>query len=82
MGQRRHGLRLALESGKPLRIRREGLRQHLNRDVAIELGIARPIDLAHSPGADEREDLVRAEASTRLKRHVCMCVHYDVGGSG
>jgi hypothetical protein len=44
--------------------------QDLNRDFSAQPEIARPIDLAHAPGADEREDLVRAQAGAGSQRHV------------
>ena len=37
--------------------------QDLDRDVAIQLRVARAIDLAHAAGADRHDDFVRAEAS-------------------
>ena len=55
-------LRLALKPREPLRIGGERLGQDLDRDVAIQLRVARAIDLAHAAGAERRQDLVRAEA--------------------
>ena len=52
----------ALKPREPLRVGGEGLGQDLDRDVAIELRVARAIDLAHAAGAERRQDLVRAEA--------------------
>ncbi len=40
------------------------LRQDLDRDRAIEPRVLRLVDLAHSPGADWREDLVGTEAGS------------------
>ena len=37
------------------------------RDVAIELRIARAIDLAHPAGAEGGDDFIRAETSTHRK---------------
>ena len=42
-------------------------REDLDRDVAIELRVARPIDLAHAAGPEGGEDLVRAEAGTGVR---------------
>ena len=39
------------------------LHKHLDRDVAIQLRIARAIDLAHSPSAEGGEDFVRTDAT-------------------
>ena len=41
---------------------RERLGQDLDRDVAIQLRVARAKDLAHAAFADRRSDLVDAEA--------------------
>jgi hypothetical protein len=49
MIQRCEDLGLTLEARHPIRIGREGFRQHLQRDVAIELRIARAIYLAMPP---------------------------------
>jgi hypothetical protein len=34
----------------------------LDRDLAIQLRVARAIDLAHAAGAERRDDFVRAKA--------------------
>jgi hypothetical protein len=67
--ERRQHLRLSVESVEPLGIRREQLRQHLDRDVAIQPRIARAIDLAHAAGAEGGNDLVRTEAAAGTQRH-------------
>ena len=51
MVQRREDLRFAFETGEPIGVVGEGGGQDLDRDVAIELRIARAIDLAHAAGA-------------------------------
>ena len=51
MVQRREHLRFALEAREAIGIGGEGVRQDLDRDVAIELRVARAIDLAHAAGA-------------------------------
>ena len=63
MIERGEDLRFALEAREAIGIVGEGLGQDLDRDVAIELRIARAIDLAHAAGPKGREDFVRAEAS-------------------
>ena len=60
---------LALESLKPLRIRGKHVGQELQRDIAPELGVPRPVHLAHAAGADGGEDLVRAEVSAGGEGH-------------
>jgi hypothetical protein len=50
--------RLAFESGQPLGISGNGIRQDLDRDVTMELRVFRPVHLSHAPSAERREDLV------------------------
>ena len=40
----------------------EHLRQNLDRDVAIEVRVARPIHFAHAAGSEGGDDFVRTEA--------------------
>ena len=68
MGERRGRLRLALEPPKALGVLGELRRQHLDRDVAAEAGVARPVHLAHAARADRGDDLIGAEAITGLHR--------------
>ena len=65
--QRCEELRFALEPGDALFIGSELIRQNLDRDLAIELGVASAVDFAHSALADGRDDLVRAELSSRFQ---------------
>ena len=44
-------------------------RQHLDRDIAVEPRIARPVDVPHASGAEGREDLVRTEAASGHNTH-------------
>ena len=62
MIQRREDLRFALEAREAIGIVRERVRQDLDRDVAIQLRVARAIDLAHAACADRGDDFVDAEA--------------------
>jgi hypothetical protein len=41
-------------------------RQNLDRNHAVEPRISRAVHLAHSPSAEEGQDLVRPECRTRL----------------
>ena len=68
MIQRRECLRFAREARQAIRIARDGLWQDLQRDLAIQLRIARAIDLAHAAGPKEREDFVGAEPGARSQR--------------
>ncbi len=44
------------------------LRQDLDGDLALELVIARPVDLAHAAGADRGQDLVGGQSRPRRQR--------------
>ena len=52
MVQRREGLRFACEPREPIGIARERVGQDFDRDVAIQLRVARAIHLAHAAGAE------------------------------
>ena len=67
--QRRERLGFALESGQPFEIAPERVRQNFDRDVTVELGIARAIHLTHAAGAERRDNLERAEAHAGGQRH-------------
>jgi hypothetical protein len=45
-----------------------GAVEYLQRDVALQPRVARPIHFPHAPGTDGREDLVRAEVRGSLRR--------------
>jgi hypothetical protein len=61
MVERGERLSLPFEPGMPIRIISQQIGQDLEGDVAIELRVARAVDLAHAARADEREHFVRAE---------------------
>ncbi len=65
------GTGLALEPLEPLRVAGHLLGQHLDRDLAPETRVPRPVDLAHPPGPELVEDLVRPEALTCHQSHGC-----------
>ena len=62
MVQRGEDFGFTFKPGKAIRILRERLGQHLERDIPVELGIRGPIDLAHPAFADEGSDVVMAES--------------------
>ena len=62
MIQRGEDFRFALETREPIGIGRERRRQDLDRDLALELRVGRPIHLPHAAFADRRGDVVDAEA--------------------
>ena len=59
------GARLLLEAAAAIRISGELFRQDLDRHLAAQPRVARPVDLAHAAGAERRENLVRAEFLSR-----------------
>ena len=67
MRERRRRARLLLEALQPFGI--GGAWQDFDGDFARETGVARPIDLTHSPRAEGREDVVRSEAGPSRKAH-------------
>ena len=67
--QRSQQVRFARESRAAFVIAGHGLRQHLDGDLAAKFRIAGAIDLAHPPGAEERDDLVGAERRAGGEAH-------------
>jgi len=63
-------LRFAMEAREAIRIGCERRQQDLQRNVAIELRIPRPIYLAHAAGANRGNDFVRPESDAGTERHV------------
>jgi hypothetical protein len=57
MIKRSQDLGFALEAGQTLGILRQGIREDLDGDVTIGLGIASAVHFAHTP-ADQRQNLV------------------------
>ena len=70
MVQRRQDLRLAPEPREPIRIERERFRKDLQRDVTAQVGVSRPIHLAHSAFAYLRNDFIRADPLAEAQGHV------------
>ena len=69
MVQRGRRTRLLLEAVEPVGVGGKGGREDLDGDVPAEARVARAIDLAHAAGADERDDLIRAEAGAGRECH-------------
>ena len=76
MGERRHRARFALEAGDQPGIARDAVGQHLDRDLAVEPGVASAIDLAHTAGAEWLEDLVGSETGAGGERHPRTLTHH------
>ena len=76
MVQRGEDFGFALEARQPIRVRRDRRGQDLDRDAPFQLGVGRPIHLAHAAGADLGGDFIRAEASAGSQRQTA--VNYSV----
>ena len=63
---------LAVESCQPLGILSDRLGQYFDRHIATEVGVRRPIHLAHPAFADLGSDFIRAEASAGRQGHNCV----------
>ena len=61
-------LRFALEAREPVGVVREGLGQNLDRDLTIQLRVARAVHLAHAAFADAGDNFVDTETGTGGKR--------------
>ncbi len=62
MIERRQHTRFALESRQPLGVRRERVRQDLDRHIAPEARVVRAVHLAHAAGTQRRNHGVVAQA--------------------
>ena len=61
--KRGHGLRLAFEAGQRRLILRQTRGQHLHRNLAVQLRVARTVHLTHPARADGCDDFVGTETS-------------------
>ena len=77
MVQRGEQVRFAVEAREPGDVSREGAGQDFQRDIAIQLRVTRPIDLAHAPFAKHGHDFVRAKASARSEGTILSLHHID-----
>ena len=71
-----------LEPPEPIGVVREVGRQQLQRDIPIELGVARQVHFAHSPRAEERADLVRSQPGAGCQKHGRSGCDRDYSGRG
>ena len=69
MIERGQRLGLALEPGEPVGISGKGLRQDLQRHIAIQLRVVGAIDLAHATRAEPLHNLVGIETGASRNRH-------------
>jgi hypothetical protein len=58
----------ALEACQALGVSRHRLWQHLDGDLALQVGVGGAIDLAHAACAEGGQDLIRAEARAGAQR--------------
>src|SRR5262245_19311273 len=79
MTQRRENLRFALKSSEPFRIACKCFGQNFDRDGAVESGIARAIDLAHTSGSKEVDDLKEIQLRSCREGHGCGGLYDDLG---
>ena len=68
MIERRRRARLVLEPFAQIVVVAHRVREHFQRDRAMQLRIVREIDLSHPAGADERADFVAAEEGAGLEQ--------------
>jgi len=64
----RKDVRLALETGAPVGVARDGVRQDLERHVPLQLQIAGAIDLAHSARAERCQNLILTKRGAGAER--------------
>src|SRR5262245_47075734 len=60
---------LALESDDAIPVRRNRVREGLQRNVTLEAGVPRPIDLPHPAFAEEGNHFERTEPAAGNERH-------------
>ena len=68
MGERGNGADLAFKARERTRISGQPFGKHLDRHLALEPRVLRPVDLSHPARAEQREDLVGAEAGAGRER--------------
>ena len=81
--ERGGGAGLLDETGAAVRVDVPLGGEDLDRDLAPEAGVAGPVDLAHAPGAEGRDHLVRPEPRCGRQGHVELRVwaHDALGGT-
>ena len=70
MIERGEHFRFALKARESIGIGRQRRRKNLERDLTLELGVSRPVDLTHSAFANWRGDFVDADSSAGGQTHV------------
>ena len=72
-------LRLALETSQAFRVGQEVGGEDLDRDLTLEGGVLRPVDLSHCPGAQFAEDLDGVAARARAAGVPAASIAVDPG---
>ena len=75
MRERRDRAGFALEARERLGVIGKLLGKHLDRNLAAEAQVFRPVHLAHAAGAERRENLVSIEESSRDQGHARHVYH-------
>jgi len=70
----REHLRFAAEARETIGIVRHRGQEDFDRDVAIQLRVARPVNFAHAARPEGRLDFVRPEASSSGQGHACLAI--------
>ena len=78
--ERGEGLCLALEPRKPIGVLCEMIGQNLERDLALQLRVARPIHFPHAACPERGDDFVRTEPGARGEGHVREPPRLNLGG--
>ena len=96
MIQRGQHLGFALEAGQAVRMLRERGGQNFDGDIAVELGVTRPIDFAHAAGAELGSNAICADGGANhlftgtrrrssskkfIKNVMCVCAWLPSGVS-
>jgi len=69
VGEGRDGAGLALEARATFRVGAQFSGEDLDGDRAVEARVAGLVDLTHSAGADEAQDLIGAQPRARREAH-------------
>ena len=81
MIQARNGPGLTLESLAELGVVRELFGKHFDGHGAVEPGVVRFVDFAHSTRAERRDDLIRAQSFSRFERHDRQMMSHSIASS-
>ena len=82
MVQRGNSARFAFEAGAQIFAFGDVFGQNLDRDGAVEPGVAGFVHLAHAAGAERGENLVRAEFVASVEGHLSESDKFSRSGGG